>query len=150
MLYPPNVRWGDFFNQNNLLQSKQDMSIQETKINKLQKSIDEIKGDVDEIKGDINEIRIELKSFATKDELKKEFERFATKDDLKDLEFNLRYEMRNFVTKDEMIGFKDEILTAIDAIAIRHITFEQELLMQRSQYLRHEDRLEVIENKLDI
>jgi len=89
------------------------MSTQEAKINKLQQSIDEI--------------RVELKSFAkkddlkvfvTKDFLKKELERFATKDDLKDLEFNLRYdmheEMQKYVTKDDMIGFKDEILTAIN------------------------------------
>ena len=89
------------------------MSTQEAKINKLQQSIDEI--------------RVELKSFAKKDDLKvfvtkdffkKELERLATKDDLKDLEFNLRYdmheEMQKYVTKDDMIGFKDEILTAIN------------------------------------
>ena len=89
------------------------MSTQEAKINKLQQSIDEI--------------RVELKSFAKKDDLKvfvtkdffkKELERLATKDDLKDLEFNLRYdmheEMQKYVTKDDMIGFKDEILSAIN------------------------------------
>ena len=89
------------------------MSTQEAKINKLQQSIDEI--------------RVELKSFAKKDDLKvfvtkdffkKELERLATKDDLKDLEFNLRYdmheEMQKYVKKDDMIGFKDEILSAIN------------------------------------
>lgn len=55
-----------------------------------------------------------------------------------------------FATKAELFSFKSEILTAIDAIGVRQTTFDQEFTIVRSKSFDHEDRLNVIETKLEI
>lgn len=55
-----------------------------------------------------------------------------------------------FATKSELFDFKSEILTAIDSIGVRQITFDQEFTVVRSKFFNHEDRIKVIETKLEI
>lgn len=156
------------------------MSTHETSINELKSALDQLTVSVGFIqenmltkeealgfatKDDLkafatkDELKSELTRFATKEELKEELKRFATKEDLQVFPtrdeileiFPTRVEVfENFASKNDLIAFKDEIITAVDAIAVRHTTFEQEFAIYRHRSFNHEDRLEIIEDKLKL
>ncbi len=58
-------------------------------------------------------------------------------------------DMRGFATKKDLLEMQSEIMTHIDGLAKRTETFDHELFAMQSKYNRLEERLEVIEHKLE-
>ena len=156
------IRWGIFFTQ--IICYNTFMDTDQITINEVKSSLDELIAFLQEhmlTKEEAlgfatkDDLKSELTGFATKDDLQSELTRFATKDDLKafatkDDLFEIKWDLKKFATHEELVRFKDEILTAMDSIVKTHRTFDQELIMMRGQYLRHEDRIEVLEDTLNI
>lgn len=81
-------------------------------------------------------------------------EETATKEEMRELQQEFRYELKqelsHYATRDDLVALKSEILSAVDALAKHNQLFEQELVAMRMRYERHEDRLEVVEQKLGV
>lgn len=58
--------------------------------------------------------------------------------------------LTDYATKEDLIGFKSDIMESVDRFAKLHEPLDQELVMLRSKYSRLEERLEVVEKKLEI
>jgi L-lactate utilization protein LutB len=112
----------------------------------------------------------DLKRFATKDDLKRfatkdDLKRFATKDDLK--RFATKDDLKRFSTKDDLefavsdlvhkeefnqkfSQFKSDIFDKLDQVIGELKTNREEREVMVYQVANHEDRIEVIETKLQI
>ncbi|NQV89501.1 MAG: hypothetical protein HQ488_04230 [Parcubacteria group bacterium] len=58
--------------------------------------------------------------------------------------------LTDYATKNDLVGFKSDIMESVDRFAKLHETLDQELVMLRSKYSRLEERLVVVEKKLEI
>ncbi len=63
---------------------------------------------------------------------------------------NIKEQLKNIPTKDEMNLRFDDAATNVDRFTKLHKTLDQELVMLRSKYGRLEDRVVVIERKLQL
>lgn len=102
--------------------------------------------------GEIMEILEFIKdNMVTKDDLKQELLLYPTRKEMRE---TFRQELSWYVTKDylneKLFELKSEILSAIDSFAKQNERFDQELVAMRGRWERHEDRLEVVEQKLGI
>lgn len=52
--------------------------------------------------------------------------------------------------KEELAAVKNDTATIIDGLAKQHIVFDHELVALQSKYNRLEERIEVVEHKLEI
>jgi len=62
----------------------------------------------------------------------------------------MKQDLERFATKDDLQLTKTDILTSVDAFVKLHQTLDQELVAMRAKYERLEERLEILERKLQI
>gem|GEM_PF-805860 len=116
---------------------------------------DEISGLRMEFKQDISGLRTELKDEISglRTELKDEISglRMEFKQDISILGHEMHTDFATKVEMKEMLTeFKDEILNAVDVIALEHQTFNQELAAIHLQNGRRDERLNTVERKLGL
>lgn len=63
---------------------------------------------------------------------------------------NIEEKLENFVTKDDLLQSENRVLGDVDRFIKLHETLDQELASLRNKYSRLEDRLVVLERKLQV
>ena len=63
---------------------------------------------------------------------------------------NIEEKLDISATKDDLIGAKDEILGGVARFVKLHETLDQELAALRHKYSRLEERLEIVEKRLQV
>lgn len=111
------------------------------------------------------DLKEELKAFATKEDLKgyptkadlrEELKAFATKDDLNNFRSYVvgnmltKEDAEQFATKTDLSEFRDEVMTTLDGFTKQQIRFDHELTAVLGATRRHEDRLDLIEQKIGL